>query len=159
MLVGGLILFSVAASYLLWTYARTIRLRNDMEALRALLFDEALKLNALQDESVQRSLRSLDAVADCADAISIPLMVSIVMRDDPRTGLFAQPEPRHEVASLLLGVRHAAANRLFKYLFRETAIGVTIGVLSGLAVMSNWQTRVVRRLQDCFTRDDTFARA
>ena len=112
---------SLVISYLYWIKIRVIRLRQEIFDKRDDLFDKAAELNAFDDAAYQNARHCLNGLISFVPYLSVPMVTYIVSHDGTERNL--PKSSNQELQRSIDEVFSWTANRLYRYIVRETATG------------------------------------
>lgn len=143
--VGGTLVVSVAVTYAFWAEVRVMRLRQDILDKRDALFDLAAERGGLDDPAYKAARKHLNAIAQSADEICIPLFVYWLGEGVKRDG----PTLQHADSVIQKNIESMIAwcgERILKYLLYETGEGRFLQARARLGGVSEAVTRAGARL-------------
>ena len=130
MFIGAFIV-SAALSYAWWIKVRVIDLRQDIFDIRDELFDQAVERGWLSDPAYRAARTRLNSMAANAHTLSVPVLDFLARRVESNTHTDIKEEENvgtsdEELRGAIHDCKYRVAERLNKYIFRETLCGIAI---------------------------------
>ena len=112
----------VALLYAWWVKARVLLLRHDLFQIRDGLFDDVMRLGALDDPGYRDARAHLNTILRIAGTINIYTMLYLIQSTGEAKSLRIDSK-NVEVQGLIENADQQLAERVFRYLIRHTATG------------------------------------
>jgi hypothetical protein len=151
----GVLLVSCGLGYAWFVAFRVVRLRQDLFDVRDWLFDRATILEGgLADPAYKQAREHLNAMANIADSLSIPVVMYCWSRFDGESFDWIKTEN----ASLQRDIDAAvdrAAERIFRYLERETFRGWIFSAAMVCSQARDWERRAILSVLNRLIRSES----